>query len=264
MKKTTILFLISILIVSSCKKEDDFTTNETKMYLVSNVFDYQDRLLANYIYNENKQLIKRIFTDPTTGGSSDLLFYYSNNKVSEIDYLDHNFPGFNHTIFLFYDTHNRIKRSEISKNGSIISHINYEYASSGQITHLYKDDGTSYNFFEYDNSGNIITVTNCCSFDPITGERTEIIRRFNYDNHKKPPFNLDYLFQIELLPKMGNAEVFERNISSNNITYFENAGTKWTYEFNEDDLPTSILTEWEGLDTEEPMLLKLEYIEIEE
>ncbi len=260
MKKIAILILISIIITGCTENNDYFSNDENKKFVVGKVFDYQNRLLADYIYNENNQLTKRVFTDPTTGNSSDLIFSYANNKVSEIKYVDHNSPNFNNSIFLFYDNSNRITRSEVIQNGNILSHINYEYSASGQITHFFNDDGTTYNALEYDNHGNVITVTNCCEIDLITGEITEQIRRFTYDNHKKPSFNLDYLFQIDLLPKMGSGEVFERNISSNNLTFFEKGGTKWTYELNDKGFPVSILTEWEGIPTEEPMLLKLEYI----
>lgn len=260
MKNTAILILISILITSCSINDDNFSISENKKFLVSKVFDYQNRLLADYIYNDNNQLTKRIFTDPTTGNSSDLMFSYTDNKVSQIEFIDHNYPNFNNNKFLFYDSSDRIVRSEIFQNGNMISHINYEYSSSGLITHFYSDDGITYNFFEYDNHRNIITVTNFY-FDPFTGGNIEHISQFNYDYHRKPSFNLDYLFQIDLLPKMGSEAVFERNMSLNNLTFSENSGTRWSYTYNDSCLPVSILTEWEGIITDEPILLRLEYIE---
>lgn len=58
---------------------------------------------------------------------------------------------------------------------------------------------------------------------------------------------------------MGDDAVFERNISSNNLTRFENNGTTWTYKFDSYGRPISILTHYEGIVTEEPIFLKLEY-----
>ena len=59
---------------------------------------------------------------------------------------------------------------------------------------------------------------------------------------------------------MGDDAVFERNISSNNLTRFENNGTEWIYEFDSLGRPISILTRYEGIVTEEPILLNLEYL----
>lgn len=260
MKNTTALILISILLVSCSIDDYSYSTNQDKQFLVSKVFDYQDRLLAEYVYDENNRLIKRIFTDPTTENSSELIFEYTDAKLYQIKFLDNNNPNFNNDKVIIYDDSNRIVRTEVFQNGNMLSHINYEYSSNGLISHFYNDDGFMYNFFEYDNHRNLISVTNYY-LDIITGETIEQINRLTYDGYRKPTFNLDYIFQIDLLPKMGSEGIFERNLSCNNLTYSEISGTSWSYEYNSNFLPISILTENEGIITEEPLLLKLEYVE---
>jgi len=253
------ILIISILFLTNCKKEDN-SVDENKAFLVSKVFDYQNRMLADYIYNPNNQLVKRAFTDPTTGFSSDLVFNYIDNKVNEIQYIDHDFPQFNHSTFILYDSNNKITRSEVFQNGNIVSHTNYAYYSTGHLKHIFNDNSPPIKRFEYDNNGNVNKVTHY-SYDPVTGGSSQQIRFFCYDNHKKPSFNLDDITQIELIPKMGSVGSLERNISCNNMTAYDGGGTKLSYEYNEYRLPISILTEWEGVVVEEPMLLKLEYIE---
>jgi hypothetical protein len=260
MKNFGHLILITVLLASCSNHDDNFSNDGNAQFLVSKVFDHQDRLLADYVYNENNLLTKRIFTDPATGNSSDLVFDYTDGRITLIKFIDHNNPNFNNDKLLIYDSSNKIIRTEIFQNGNMINHINYEYSSDGLISHFYKDDGSTYNFYEYDNHRNLISVTNYYT-DQITGELTEQIQRFVYDEYRKPSFNLENLFQIDLLPKMGSEGVFERNLSCNNLIFSELSGTTYTYEYNSNFLPVSILTEYEGVITEEPILLKLEYIQ---
>ncbi|WP_074407785.1 hypothetical protein [Aquimarina megaterium] len=257
MKKITIIFLTLFI---SCQNDDGPNIDENKEFLVSKVFDYQNRLLAEYIYNEENQLTRRIFTDPETGNSSDLVFNYINNKVNEVKYIDYTFPEFSNSILIYYNDLNRIIRSEVLKNGNILSHVNYEYYSNGRLKHLFPDNSSPLNLYEYDNNGNVHKVTHYYT-DPTTGNISEQISRYSYDINKKPSFNLDYIIQIDLIPKMGGIGILERNISSNNMTIYDNGKTKLSYIYNENGLPISILTEWENVTTQEPMLLKIEYIE---
>ncbi len=257
MKK--IAFFLLILTVS-CQKDDNINSIQNREFLISKVFDYQDRLLANYIYNNNNQLIKREFTDPETGYSSDLVFSYSDGIIEKIEYIDHNFPQFNYSQYFFYGDSGKMIRYEFRKDGIVTDHVNLMYSSSGTLNYLYTDDSVQLNLYEYDNDFNVIKVTHYFT-DPVTGENFEQIRTYSYDDLKKPSFGLDYILPIDLLPKMGTDAVLERSISKNNMTSNHGSGTERSYEYNEFGLPISVLTEWQGIITDDPMLLKIEYVE---
>lgn len=262
MKNTLLLFLFSFLLLSCEKSENTFTQAQSDPeFVVSKVYDYQGNLLADYTYDENWNLQLREFSDPLTGNSSDLVFYYENNLLSQIDYIDYDFPQFSHTRFFFYNSGNQIIRSEVHQNDEMLSHINYEYYDNGLLQYLYEDDSEPFSLFEYDEALNLYQHTGTYS-DPWTGEEGEFVYNYTYDDGAKASFNLDYLASIDLLPRMGSEAGWQRNLSCNNITLSESSGTQWLYEYNEHDLPSKITTIWDGIETKEPIELNLEYVEV--
>lgn len=154
---------MTLLAIVSCS--NDNSAEPQGQFVVDKIFDYNNNLLAEYIYSSENQLIKRITTDPINQRSSD-------------EYIER-----------FYD--------------------------------------------------------------------------YEYDGGIQPNFGINNIFQFEPLPYFGTEAMFEKNISLNNMTKNVTSGTKWIYEYNHNNLPETIETKWDGIETEEPMLLRIEYKEIE-
>jgi len=95
--------------------------------------------------------------------------------------------------------------------------------------------------------------------DPFNGQTSIQECEFVYDNKKKVNFGLDYLIGIELLPWRGTNSYWEQSISKNNLIYESCSGNKYTIEYNQNDNPITITTEWEGIETETPMTIRIEY-----
>jgi hypothetical protein len=264
MKKLKFLLLaLSFIVIVSCSKDEEevvVSTNE-KRFLVSKIYNYNNQLLAHYLYDGNNRLIKRITTDPVNNRSSDYIFEYENNEVKKIKYIDHDFPGFNHEILIYYNEQGKVIRDETIQNNNVISHNNYYYNSQGKIDYLFYDTGAQNSFINYQNSNNCKQIKYLVQ-DAFTGELYESFSNYLFDTKQKPSFGIDKIFQIEILPYFGTEAVLPKNISENNMTEFDISGTKWFYEYNENDLPKTIETKWEDITTLEPMLLRLEYIEI--
>ncbi len=100
MKRFTFI-IMTLLAIVSCS--NDNSAEPQGQFVVDKIFDYNNNLLAEYIYSSENQLIKRITTDPINQRSSDYEFEYLNNRISKIRYIDYNFPQFNHTILIHYD-----------------------------------------------------------------------------------------------------------------------------------------------------------------
>ena len=62
----TVLVLSALLIFTSCGKENEFNdhlgTGIRSQFLVDRIYDYNGNLLAEYIYDDNNKLTKRIIT----------------------------------------------------------------------------------------------------------------------------------------------------------------------------------------------------------
>lgn len=263
MKTLKILILIfGVTVITGCSKEDDSTISDTeKQFRVDKIYNYNHQLLAHYIYDENNKLIKRITTDPVNNKSSDYIFEYENNEVKEIKYVDHDFPQFNHEKLIYYDQQGNVIRAETHQNNTVIGHTNYSYNTEGKINYLFRDNGSQNYFIDYQNSNNCKQVKLLVE-DQFTGEIREIYSNYSFDTKRSPSFGIDKIFQIELLPQFGDEALIPKNISENNMTGFEESGTQWIYEYNENNLPKTIETKWKDVTTEEPMLLRIEYKEI--
>jgi hypothetical protein len=97
--------------------------------------------------------------------------------------------------------------------------------------------------------------------DPIPGTIKRVVNTYEYDNMQKPNFGLDYLFVYNPFPYIETPD-FEKNLSKNNITKATEDGYEWVYTYNENGLPETIETKWIGIETLEPMLLRMTYKQI--
>lgn len=256
-----IAFILLTLLVVSCEKDDPIEVQ--KQFVVDKVYDYNNNLLSEYFYNENYQLIKRSTTDPATQGSSDYDFEYLDNRISKIKYTDYVFPQFNHIILIQYNEQGKIIKEEMYQNGNLINSKKYSYFTNGKIKGVIDVNGLEYITYNYNNTNNIeqTKVLYSDAFNP--GDYIEIIHDYEYDNKNKPNFGIGQIFQFEPIPHFGDEAMFEKNISQNNMTKYIASGTEWIYEYNEFDLPETIETIWLEIETEEPMILRFEYKEIE-
>ncbi len=257
--KTKSFFYLLLFSLMGCYKEKTPIVTPEKKFLVSEIYDYKNQLVATYEYDANNRLTKRSGTNSSTGYYSEYLFEYENEKVSNISFIDKSFPGANHNIKIFYDPSGKILKDETYRQGQLLNTRAYNYNPKGQIKSI-TATGKENSFYEYSDNGNIIKIKQLLT-DPQTNVSTEHNRLFQYDNFQRPPFGINYVFQIELLPQFGTEAVFERNLSFNNMTLLE-GGTQWIYTYNEDNLPATIETRWKDVQTMEPIMLRIKYREV--
>ena len=263
--KRIVIAALSLLVLSSCKS-DDSNLGVTQS-IVDKIFDYNDNLLAEYFYNENNQLIKR--TTTINEGSSELKFQYTNNRITLVEYTDFTFPQFNHTILIFYNQQGKIIKDEKHHYGNIIEVNDYAYYANGNLKEcrrILEGLNTVYSYI-YNNTNNVEEVIallpEFTEGGVTTGNYIETSYNYEYDNGYKPDFRIGQIFQIELLPGFGTIATFEKNLSLNNMTKSITGAIRWIYTYNENDLPETIEAVWNGIETEEPILWRIQYKEIE-
>lgn len=270
-----IFFLISLLTLFSCQKDDDvFQRSETK-FIVDKIYNYNNDLIAEYFYDNEDRLIKKYVTEHLGNNhqqewaSYSDEFEYHNGRVSKIIHKDISHNMFNYETYIFYNSNGKIIKTEIYKNEQLIStNSNYRYKDdnlTGTIkynlgTMAYKDS------IIYDYSGNVIKYLyerpeSDLIGNPIPETKITTIQEFSYDNNLRPNFNLDYLFIYEPLPFYELADL-QRQLSTNNMTEFID-GTKWLYSYNEQGLPSKIEVKWKDIETTLPMMLRITYKEID-
>ena len=275
MKYRLLFIFCSLLTLCSCQKEDDVIEIEEKKFVVDKVYDYNNNLIASYLYDNENKLIKKSVTEhlgenyQTEWAAYTDEFEYHNGVVSKITHKDVSYNMFNYETYILYDATGKIKETEVYKDGQQISfNSNYRYQDkylTGTIkynigTITYKDS------IIYNNSGNVEKYiyerpeTDLLG-NPKPETKITYTQEYNYDNNSKPNFNLDYLFIYEPLPFFETADL-QRQLSVNNMTEAIE-GTKWIYTYNEYGLPSTIELKWKDVETTQPMLLRITYKEIE-
>jgi hypothetical protein len=103
------------------------TMTITAIFGWMNIYDYQNNLIAEYFYDNDKRLIKKIVTDnPGINRWWVDEFEYENNRVSKIIHDDQTYQ-FDYEIYLSFNSQGQLIRRETFKNGWIIGHANYHY-----------------------------------------------------------------------------------------------------------------------------------------
>jgi len=267
-----------------CDKEEEFNdhlgTGIRSKFLVDRVYDYNDNLLAEYIYDDNNRLTKRIITTRsvhpirTDEMRSEDRFEYENGRVSKI---------INHTwsLTIWHHQNDRESRNEYR------SETTFEYNSQGKLIKrngqdlsLRYENGRVVGFFPeqdypfvrrdtvvFDKVGNIVEHIRIgpelgMTGQPIPGTSQRNVRYYKYDNNPKPNFGLDYLFVFQPLPQMGSIVDFQMLLSRNNMTEALSEGSIWIYTYNENGLPATMETRWVGIETTIPMLKRITYRQI--
>ena len=279
MNKLSKFALIAALSVAavSCEKSDNLDTGIRNEFIVDKIYNYRNSLLAEYIYDNNNKLIKRIVADTLVEPHRTIYrkcedeFQYNNGRVSKIKtynlYIDNSpiwgFTQENNTeTTIEYDTQGKL----IKKNGEP---LNFRYENGRVVGSSHENDQwiISDNMV-YDNSGNIIKHIRIGPElnnygQPIPGTAKRTVRYYAYDNKPKPNFGLDYLFIYNPLPYTEVPELI-RSLSNNNMTRATEDGYAFVYTYNENGLPKTIETKWLGIETTEPMLLRITYKQIKE
>lgn len=268
-----IFMAVSLFTLFSCQKDDEFPINETK-FVVDKIYNYNNDLVVEYFYDNQNKLIKKYVTehlgnDYQQGWASySDEFEYQDGLVSKIIHKDISHDMFNYETYIYYNSDGKITKTEVFKNEQqVSSNSNYRYKDgylTGTVkynfgTMIYKDS------IIYNNSENVVKYLyerpeTDLGGNPLPETKITTIQEFSYDNHLKPNFNLDYLFIYEPLPFHELADL-QRQLSTNNMTKFID-GTKWLYSYNEQGLPSTIEVEWKDIETTIPMLLRIEYKEI--
>ena len=263
MNKLRWLFALTVflIIAVSCDKNNGNTeTSVRDKFLVDKIYDYDDNLLAEYIYDANNRLIKAIqktFQDKT----DELEFEYENGRVSKIIRYYGHCQGFlfdcnPSEIHFFYNSQGQLIRRKFHTKGfEFWDEENYFY-KNGRVASI-SLEGSLFlvDTLFYDKSNNVtkrIRIFSDLIFepteDPVIGEMDDsvVTYYFKYDDRPKPNFGLDYLFAYDLLPVLIGGGSLERALSKNNLTeitvesgrYTE--GCTWTYTYNENGLPSTI------------------------
>ena len=286
----TVLVLSALLIFTSCGKENEFNdhlgTGIRSRFLVDRIYDYHGNLLAEYIYDDNNRLIKRIITTEsvhpirTDEMRSEDKFEYVNGRVSKIindtwsytiwhqNGQEHRDKYYSETTFKF-DKNGRLTRADGGSYGNF--NIRYE---NGRVVGFLSNEAPWIvtDTLMYDYSGNIIEhvriVPELTMFgQPIPGTTMRTVRYYEYDDKPKPNFGLDYLFTFQPLPQMGMIVDVQMLLSRNNMTKAAEDGYKWIYTYNKNGLPATIETIWLGCAETEwecvPNVLRIIYKQIE-
>ena len=278
MKRLVLIFfivtaLVAVAALTSCNEDYDnlmeFPGIRNK-FLVDKVYDYNNNLITEYIYDKNHRLVKSIYTNKlihpvqTVDMKGTTEFIYKNGLVSKIvdKTRQHYFypeTGHEYTYNFNSETTYEYSRGKLVKVDGQDLNLNYE---NGRVVSIGDNVEPYINTIVYDDSENIIEhiiighELNMFG-DPIPGTTQRIVLSYEYDNNPKPNFGLDYLFTYQPIPGMGTETGYIGGLSRNNLT--KHANTTWTYTYNEHGLPETIETKWAGIETLEPMLMRITY-----
>ena len=276
----TVFTTAMLIALISCNNEiENIKNNESVALtgsrdelLVDKIYDYHNNLLAEYIYEKNNRLVKRIVTDRiiesyrTIDRRWEDEFEYENGRVSKIKtytrYIDSFFGNDDesHTENTFeYDLEGKLIKSRDAS---------FRYENGRVEGFLRVNEGPFYvtDTIVYDNSGNVIRHIyigpELTGFgQPIPGTTKRDVRYYEYDDKPKPNFGLDYLFGYNPLPYIEAPELIGA-LSKNNMIKATEDGYAFIYTYNEDGLPATIETKWIGVETLEPMLMRITYKKI--
>ena len=267
-----LVFVFCGLTATNTTQAQDIRDN----FLVDKIYDYHNKLLAEYFYDNDHKLTKRIVADQIVEPSRTIdrkwesEFEYENGRVSKIK-----------TYNLYVQKHNTIDALSYTQESN--TETTFDYDSEGRpiragSNFLYEDGllVSTYGYIlgpcfyqdtiKYDNSKNVtehiyVGPEYNMIEQPILGTYRVSTRRYEYDDNPKPNFGLDYLFIYNPLP-YSEVPDFTRALSKNNMTKATEDGYEFFYTYNENGLPKIIETKWLGVETLYPMLLRITYKQI--
>ena len=267
-----IFSFIGVILTTNVKAQQN---NIRNYFLVDTIYSENNNLLIRYIYDSENKLIKSISTDQIIESYRTIdrtridSFIYNDGLVAKImtykRYKDSYFGHDDESYFVQdsfeYDLHGNLIKTEdyefIYKNGNVAS------ASSFYLDSCFYGDTVIYN--------DLMNVTKYIIVSPqldLTGQPmpcTYMERKFNYefDNNPKPNFGLDYLFIYNPIKKNKRLNLIS-GLSDNNMINAEEDRYKWIYTYYKNGLPATIETKWIGIETLNPMILRIKYKQISE
>jgi len=274
MKKVTILkFIFTLVLFLFFALTGITTTNSAKAqqnirdrFLVDKTYGSTSdgtSYLNEFIYDENNRLIKNIGTNyffeqgRWRDGKYVFVFEYENERVSKIIHYDSTHFRFDYETHFFYNPQGQLIRMEGHKDGSIYEHLNYHY-ENGRVVSVYID-GTipfQYDSIFYDHSGNVTKRV-----WSLIGNLKWFTDYYKYDNSPKPNLGIDNVIIFSPIGGSGETVNLEMGLSQNNMT--KGRGYIWNYTYNEYGLPNTYCLEWEETPALEPMIITIEYKQID-
>ena len=266
---TPVVFLIFAFIGITATHSANAQENIRDKFLVDKIYreELSDYYLTEYFYDVDNNLIRKITTGESTeqGQLRPLkyveVFEYENGRVSKMTHYDSTHFMFNYDTYFFYNTEGKLIRSEgRDVDGSMYKHRNYHY-ENGRVASIYLDGVMpfQYDSIFYDNAENI-TRRSYYSWG-IDG-LTWYTKYFEYDNHPRPNFGIDYLFAYQPLPGQGDIANDEMGLSQNNMTKMLTLRESRIYSYNEFGLPETYEIIWEGTPTLYPIIFYITYKQI--
>jgi len=264
-KKTTNLFLALLLggsFLQSCSDEDENVTytnssSETGCYLTQETIETDGEIeTIIYIYENNKiTSATSIFEQDTL---NTITFEYDGDRVirASDDFNDYQ---------LLYSGDNSIPSRVDVKSGTEITGY-YVIQSSGQNITEFEDHDlstgddiiNSMSTFSYNNSGNLTQ----CIFNELNQETNELEEFLTFDvstyDNRKNPYNSNFVFFImdpENPLLVGNQNIVSGTISIDVDTETVELPFASSYEYNDDQYPTSSSFTIPGLTSENRTLI---------
>ena len=301
-RKFTFFLIAGLLVVTmGCSQFE--IINETGIrdkFLVDKIYDYHNKMLAEYIYDNNNLLTNRIVTDTIVKSQQVIYrraedeFQYRNGRVSKIirtsqahdDTGDLQYTS-NSEITFEYDSQKRLTMRTPGGTDEdftpLYEDLTFRYKKGRVVGFLDKkhDPRLHTDTMVYNQSGNITEHVYIRANRFGSGTTERIVHQYEYDNQLKPNFGLDYLFVYQPIPYMGtvvfglenlffyqplpyrgNIVDYEMLLSKNNMTKAISEGHTYVYTYNENGLPATIETIWNGIETSSPMLMRISYKQI--
>ena len=202
-------------------------------FLVDKIYNNRNNSLVEYIYDEHNRPIKRRSTNNLIDYKDTDVFEYENGRVSKIIYTGD--PVYHFDTYLYYNEQGQLIREEIYVGGRMTEHTNFHY-ENGIMVSIYDDNMPPFerDTIFYDHAGNVIKRTRLMGNENPRWHTDY----FEYDDHPRPNFGIDYLLMYQPFPGMGTAAILEKNLSKNNMT--KGKGETWIYTYDEYGLPKTI------------------------
>src|SRR5690606_24107738 len=247
--------LAALLLFVSCSRDNNPPFEEDQgpiiddRFLISKVYDHQNRILGEYEYGNRNQIKTMILyfygAEPQR---KEYEFKYDPNGVLS-RFVENIYTGTNSgssTVDIRYNEQGNVMSTKRSTHA--LSRY-YYYSSDGRyLCNSNKSDGVcpaNSSALTYDAAGNVVQRIDYMTGDMMGGGVKENINVFTYDNKNKPSIGLDKLWFLPIFPYLNTIGI-NVNPSKNNQLTYEMVGYpssyKWLYTYDVHDRPVTIET----------------------
>ncbi len=256
-----IFFSIVVLISFDIQGQD-----LRKDYLVERMANFQGETIGEYLYNEDNQLIRRIYKfldDPDALDKDSLI--YEDGRVSKIERSSRTIPSYDYDIHIFYDSTGTLVRKESQRRGLLLDHENYYY-EDGKVVSVYLDGQEPFetDTIKYDENGNIYQWVKIIpkmgeSGNPIPGKFEVIRLNYEYDDNPKPYFGIDEAFVYTAIVRSSPSMDLIRGLSINNPTRAHREMTTFKYTVYENGLLKTMDELWDNITITDSIAMTFHY-----